>query len=154
MTHLTGSGYGVERPQGLAILRAECSNTASGGELAAGKAADNHPVVVERRARDGEPVLPALRLYGPQLLAGVLIQRDNRAVKPSQENFPLADRDAAAGPTAAHRRNGFFQVRLINPKLLAGSGVDCKHIVRAGWDIDHAILDDGLRLAGEWRPNA
>src|SRR5258708_34191814 len=67
VTHLTGSGYGVERPQGLAILRAEGSDTASGGELASGKAADNHPVVVERPARDGEPLLPPRRLYRPQL---------------------------------------------------------------------------------------
>ena len=154
VTRFSRSWYGVEGPQRFPILGAECPNSAARRQFAAGKSADYHAVEVQRRTRNGESVLPALRLDRPNLLAGALVQRDDGAVKPPQKDFSLANRDAATRPAAAHGRDGFFQVRLINPKLFTGLGIDCKHIVRAGGNINHTLCNDGLRLTGERRPHA
>jgi len=42
---------------------------------------------------------------------------------------------------------------LVHPQLLAGGDVDCKYIIGTGGDVNHAALNEGLRLPGERRPH-
>ena len=55
----------VEGPEQLAVLRVVRLHAAAHAALRTREAADQHPVVVERRARDREAFLPALRLDRP-----------------------------------------------------------------------------------------
>src|SRR4029079_16211373 len=56
-----GTRHGIERPRFFAVLRTERLNLAAARPLAAREADDHEPVVVERRAREAEALLPRLR---------------------------------------------------------------------------------------------
>src|SRR5688572_29632062 len=90
MTELAGARNRVERPDELAVARAERPDLAAARHLAAREAGDDQAVVVERRARDAEAVLPTLGLDGPNDLARALIERDEPRVVQAHEDLTLA----------------------------------------------------------------
>ena len=85
-----GPGNRVERPDELAAPRVERLDAAADAVLGAGKARDDEPIEIERRARDREPVLPALGLHRPLDFAGLLIERDELAVELTDEHLAVA----------------------------------------------------------------
>ena len=108
----------------------------------------------EVRARAGGPLIELSVREGELVKQGQLLGRIDAPVLGFEAQRGSADRDAATRPAATHCRDRFFQVRLMNPKLLTGLGIDCKHIIRAGGNINHTLCNDGLRLTGERRPHA
>ena len=90
VAELAGPGDRVERPDELAALRVERLDAAADAVLGAGEARDDEPIVVERCARDREPVLPALGLHRPRDFAGLLVERDELAVELADEHFAVA----------------------------------------------------------------
>ncbi len=145
---LTGTRDRVERPDELAVPRVVRLHASAHAELGAGEARDHEAVVVQRRRRDRESVLPALGLHAPDDLACLLIEGDELAVELAREHLAVADRDAAIGPAAASRRDRGVEVRLVRPEKLAAVDVDREHVVRARRNVERAAEEDRLRFAG------
>ncbi len=146
VTEFSGPRHGVERPHELAVARAERVDLAAARHLAAREARDDHPVVVQRRARDAEAVLPPLGLDGPDDLARALIERDEPRVVQADEDLALAHRDTAA--RAAHRHAGArVGTTAIGPEDRARVGVEREHVVRAVDHEERARVMQDLRLA-------
>ena len=145
---LAGAGNGVEGPGERPGLRIVRLHAAADAVLGAGEAGDDEPVVIERRARDGEPFLPSLRLHRPDHRAGPLIEREELAVQLADEHLAVAQADAAARPPAADGGDLVVELRLIAPQRLTRLDADRKHIVCARDDVDDAVVDDRLGLAG------
>ncbi len=137
----------VERPDELAVLRAERFHAAAHAFLAAREARDDEPVVVERRRRDRVALLPAFRLDRPDDLAAALIERDELAVELAREHLAVAEPDAAARPAAADRLVRGVEVRAVFPEDLARRDAHREHVVRARRDVGDAAIDERLRLA-------
>src|SRR5690606_42010397 len=100
---LAGAGDRVERPDETAVVRVVGLHAAANAALGAGEAGDHEAVVVELGASDAVALLPALGLHGPEDAAVALIERDELAVELADEDFAVAQADAAARPAAADR---------------------------------------------------
>ena len=100
---LARSGHRVERPRELAAVRLERFHSTANAAFAAGERHDHETVVVQRRGRDREALLPAFRLNRPRDVTRALIERDELAVELADVHAAVAERHAAARPAAAHR---------------------------------------------------
>ncbi len=142
-----GTRNRVEGPDELAGLRVERLHAAASAAVAAREARDHEAVVVERGGRDAEAVRVRFRLHGPDHGAAAWVEREQLAVELARVDLAVADRDAAAHPAAADHRDVRVEVSLVRPQDLAAVGVESEHVVRAGRYVDHAVVDDRLRLA-------
>src|SRR6516225_4583569 len=59
---LAGTGDGIKRPDQATLLGVVRFYASTGAVLATGKTHNDHAVVVERRSRNREPLLPALEI--------------------------------------------------------------------------------------------
>ena len=148
VTDLPRARNRVERPDQAAVFRVVRLDAPARAVFAAGKADDHHPVVIEGRGGNRVAVLPALRLDGPRGFARSLVERDQPAVQLPDVHLAVAERDAATRPSAADRGDGVGQRRLVAPDDAARLHAEREHIVGAGDDVDHAVVNDRLRLAG------
>src|SRR5215472_10161773 len=96
----------VGPPQDLAGFGVEGGQSAANAELATSDAGIDDPVVIERRIRNPVTIVPVLDRRPPYLLAGLDVERDHIGVELSQEQHPLAHRQAAVEPAATHSRDG------------------------------------------------
>ncbi len=147
VARLAGPRYRVERPDQPAVLRVERLHAAARAAVAAREADDHLAVVVDRRGRDREVLLPALGRDVPERLAGRAIERDEPRVEPADEHLVAAHRDAAARPAATDRREAGVEVRGVLPEDLAAVDRHGEHVVGARAHVGDAVVDDRLRLA-------
>src|SRR6185295_3407327 len=105
----------VERPDELAVARVERFDAAACGAVTAREARDHEAVVVDRRGRDAEAVLSRFGLRLPDEPAARRIERDELAVELPGKYFALAERDAAAHPTAADHGDVRIEIRFVTP---------------------------------------
>jgi hypothetical protein len=138
----------VERPHGRAVSRVERLHTSADAVLRAGKARDNQAIVVQRRARDAESLLPAFSLHRPDDGTASLIQCDELAVQLADVDLAVAESQAAARPSAADDSDFLVEIRLVCPQDPARFDADRKYVVSASHDVDDAVMNDRLRLAG------
>ena len=106
VAELAGARDRVERPEQLAVVGVVRFDAAAHADLGAREARDHHAVVVERRARDRKPFLPALGLDRTRLPCPFVdrAQRGGRRAS-ADEDLAVADADTATRPAAAHRRD-------------------------------------------------
>ena len=116
-----GPGQRVPAPQDLAGLGVERGQAAAHAELAAGDAAVDDAVVVERGAGDAVAVLPLLDRRLPHHLAGLHVEGDDIGVELAEEHHALAHGEAAIDPAAAHGRDLLVDARPVLPEDLARS---------------------------------
>src|SRR5206468_12256582 len=76
----------------------------------------------------------------------LLVERDDHAVKLSEVDAAVAERDAAVEPAAADRRDLLVDARRVVPEDLPARDGDREDVVVAGRDVDDALVDDGLAL--------
>src|SRR5690606_10702821 len=112
---LAGARNRIEGPDELAASRVVRLHAAADAALAAGKAGEHEPIVVERRARDRVALLPALGLHRPRDVAGRLVERDELAVELADVDLAVPETDAAARPAAADGVVRRVQVRAVIP---------------------------------------
>src|SRR5262249_5999223 len=105
VAELAGAGDRIEGPDELAGARVERLHAAAAAAVAAREARDHEAVVVERRGRDAEAVRVRLGLNGPDDGAAALVERDELAVELARVDLAVAERDAAAHPTATDDRD-------------------------------------------------
>ena len=148
MAVFAGTRDGVEGPDQAAIVRVVGLDLPADTVFRAGETADDQAVVIEGRAGDGIALLPALCLDRPDGLAALLIERHDLAVELADEDLALAESHAPVGPTAADRGEFREQVGPVFPEYSAGLHTQGKDIIRSGADVDHAVMHQGLRLAG------
>src|SRR5437016_5107387 len=89
---LARARQGVPLPQDLARLGVECGQAATHPEFAAGDAAIDDAVEIERRASDAIAVMPVLDRSAPNLLAGLDVERHDIGIELAGEQQPLAHR--------------------------------------------------------------
>jgi len=95
MAGVPGSRNRVEGPERFSGPCTECAHSAASCKLPSGEPGDDHALVVQRRARDREAVLPALCLYRPYRLA--------RCADPTQRLRHRAARERSS-PRRSRRR--------------------------------------------------
>jgi hypothetical protein len=93
-------------------------------------------------------------LARPHLVARLRVERDDLAVELALEHHPVAHRDAAVQPAATDGADLVVQIRLVLPKDLPARDIDGEHVVRAGRDVEDAVVDHGLALTGVLRRGA
>ena len=76
-----------------------------------------------------------------------MIERYEPAIQLSDVDPAVPDCDAAARPSAADRGDVVGERGLVAPEDAAGLHAEREHIVGAGDEVDHAVVDDRLRLA-------
>src|SRR6188508_1276190 len=77
----------IERPKQLAVAGVVCFDAPAHPDLGTRKARDDHAVVIERRTRDGEALLPTLGLNRPNFVSRALIERNEPAVEETREDL-------------------------------------------------------------------
>src|SRR5450631_3484512 len=97
----------------MSVLRVVGFYTAADPTFTPGEARDHHALVIQGRGRNHESFLPALCLDGPRHLAGFLVERNQFAVHLTRKNLAVADRNAAALPSAADGCDRRVEVRKI-----------------------------------------
>lgn len=147
VTDLARAGNRVEAPQLLPRRPVERRDPTADPIFTSGDAGVDPAVVVERRARDRVPVLPARDLRRPDDLAGLLVERDELAVELADVHLAVAERHASARPAAADGRDLLIQLRPVLPFRRASARVDGEHVVGPGDRVDHAVVGDRLGLS-------
>ena len=143
---LAGAGNRVGAPQELAGLGIAAVDEAAHAELGAGDAGDQHAVGDLRRAGHREAFLPLDDLLLPDLLAGLLVERDDVRVERAAEYLAVVDRRALVRDAAAHHaRGGRIELDRRAPDLLAGGDVDRDRELGVGDEHD-AVVDERLPL--------
>ena len=148
---LAGGRARVEAPHALAGLRVVGGDVAAGAELAARHPDDHLAFGVQRGSGLRVALLPEDVRDLPLELAGRHVDRDDEAVELGAEDHPVADRDAAADPAAADRRDVLRDPRLVLPHDLAGLGVEGGDVVVPCRDVHDPLVDDRGRLLGVLR---
>src|SRR5438094_569553 len=120
MSDLAGTGNRVEGPHQISVFGVVRFHTASRAVLTTGKADDDPAIVEKRSGRNCVAFLPAFGLDGPNDFARLFIQSDEAAIQLADVDLAFADRESAARPAAADRRDLLVEMRLILPKGLAG----------------------------------
>ena len=118
VTEFAGPGNRVERPDELAALGVERFDAAADAVLRAGEARDDEPIEVERRARDREPVLPALGLHRP-FDACRFSDRARRACRRADRRTPCRRQARHRGSSSRSRRRRCL--RRDSPRTTTGS---------------------------------
>src|SRR5215469_4425874 len=136
----------VGPPQDLAGLGVEGGQAAANAELATGDSGVDDPVVIERRIRNPITIVPVLDWRPPHLLAGFDVERDHIGVKLAEEQHPLAHRQPAVEPAAAHGRDGLADAGPVLPDDPAGLGIEREHVVVAGYYVHDAVFDERRRF--------
>src|SRR6185503_10684837 len=136
----------VERPGKLAVARAERFHAAANAALATGEARVDESVEIKWGARDRVAFLPALGLHRPRDAARALVECHELAVELTDEHLAVAESDAAARPAAAHGGVCGVEIRAVLPQDRTAVDADGEHVVGARADVDHAVVDDRLRL--------
>ena len=147
VTDFAGARDGIEGPDELARVGIERFHATAATAVAAGESRDDEAVVIQRRGRDAEAVVVTLRLNGPDHVTGCVIERDELAVELAGKDLAVAHRDAAAHPPAADDGDVGVEVRLVGPEDFSRVDGDREHIVGAGRNVDHAVVDERLSLA-------
>src|SRR4029079_12001025 len=123
------TGRGVhrleERPH--AVLRADAADV-------------DLPVDIDRRRGDRLGELPLDELLLPEHLAGLLVERDDRAVELAEVDASITERDNAIEPAAADRRDLLRDPRGVRPEDLAARDADREDVVVARRDVDDALV--------------
>ena len=96
VANLARTGNGVEGPGKRPVARIKRLHSAADAVLGACEAGNDQPVVVQRRARDTETVLPAFRLHRPEHGAGLLVERHELTVQLASVDPAVAQANAAA----------------------------------------------------------
>jgi len=154
VAYLAGIRHRVERPNEFAAARIERPEAALDAVFCARETRNDESVIVEWRARDTEPILPAFRLYGPDDLAVALVQCDELAVELADINLAVAHRQATARPTAANYVDGLIEIRFVGPQRLARVDTDREDVVGSSNDINDPGIDDRRGFARIFRTNA
>ncbi|MCY1343052.1 hypothetical protein D9M69_290600 [compost metagenome] len=92
-----------------------------------------------RRAGHGVAGRVVGELLVPHHLAGVLVQRHDAGVEGAEVDLVAIDGGAAVDHVAA-------RADVVGPQALAGLGVEGEHAGIGTGDVDHPVVDDGLRL--------
>ena len=137
----------VERPHELAVVGVERLHAAAHADLGAREARDHEAVVVQRRVRDREAVLPALGLHGPRDRACFGIEGYELSVEPPEKDATGAVGDAAARPAAADDVDSGIKVGAVRPEDRARRDIEREEIAGAGRHVNDAVDDERLRLA-------
>src|SRR5262249_15103612 len=138
----------VPSPQDLAGLRVQRGQTTADTELAAGDAAVDDAVVVERRAGNGVAVLPLLEGGLPRDLARFHVQGHHGRIELAKEQQPLAHRQTAVHPPAAGRGDLLVDAGPVLPQELAGLRVESEDVIITRDDVHDAVLDERRRFEG------
>ncbi len=119
-------------------------NKTAHAELAAGHA-HHHPAVDHQRGERHVVALPVvLDLRGPDLLAGLRIERHQDGFGRRKEHLVAVQADAAVG--RMQLRHVLGDRPLVAPQNAPGLGVDRQELVARGRDEHHAVVDHRRRL--------
>src|SRR5262245_25229366 len=143
---LTAFGDRIGAPQRLAGLRIEALEIAAYAVFGARDAGDHHAVRDQRCDRHRVAVLGVLGFGAPDLLAGLLVERDHIGVERGAVELAVEQRTATIDDAAADdpcRLRRIFDHGL--PDFLAGQGIDRDGFLMIGNE-DHTVLDQGLGL--------
>ena len=99
-------------------------------------------------------VLPALGLNGPNRPARFLVERHQTSIQLAHVDPTVAYSNASARPAATNGRDGVVEVRLIFPENLAGLDAQRENVVCARDNVDHSLINDGLRFTRIFRLGA
>ena len=144
---LAGPRHGKECPDQRAVVGIVGLYAAAHAKLGAGKARDDEAVVVQRRARDREALLPLLGLDAPGDFTRALIESDQPAVELAHVDLAVPERDTAIRPAAADGRDRGIELRFVGPDELAAIDVDGKDVIGAGRHEENAVIEQRLRFA-------
>src|SRR5690606_323845 len=118
----------------------------SNGKFAAREPGDDLPVVVERRRGDAVALRRIARKHVPQYFARLLIEGDQSPVEAAEKDLAVTHAESAAEATAAD--DGFLEIDIgfIRPNEFPRVDIDGEDVVVARDDVDHAFVEEGLRL--------
>src|SRR5206468_1423680 len=106
VTCLSRTWNRVEGPDQAPVFRVVGLDAAACTVFTAGESDDHHAVVIKRSRGDRVAVLPVFRLDRPRRFARLLIERHQPAIQLPDIHFAVAQRDAAARPSAADTASG------------------------------------------------
>ena len=131
-------------PQFLARLGVIGGDETAHTEFAARGAQDHLAIDDQRRQRHVIAVRVVLDRGGPDLLAGLGIQRDKRRIHRGEIDFVAPQPDAPAGGMQLQHVVG--DRALVAPQQLTGLGVQRHHLVAGSRHEHHAVVDHWRRL--------
>src|SRR6185295_10276756 len=137
---LSGTRNRVEGPDQMAVSGVERLDASPRAVLAPGEADDDFALVVKRCRRNRVAVLPTLRLNRPDTFTAALIECDELPIQLTDVHPAVADRDAAARPSAADSGDVVRKSGLVVPEHAAALHAQREHIVGARDDVDRPVM--------------